>query len=311
MHPHSASPRRKQSCNRRKPKRSNRCPSLETSHLADPCQTTVVCQTALEPLSNLLFQQSKEPPMPKNKVDDLITDQEIAFARLVLSGTMTDREAAQSVGLNPETAAYTKSKPRVRAYMLEYRAAMQQQLLDQEADLSRLAVERQRRQELRREQVLDRLWEIAKMSPEMTRGSITGQVKALSMIVAIESLIPDRRAGASDNKSTPPPTQADIYPAACPPRPAVGLSRQQEKTTGPEPDPAPAQEQEEPGLAEPDPTPGSAEDTPPAPAMPPSPIPAGPIRDLGESASHTPAFFATPDTRAPFSIKRNPFARRR
>jgi hypothetical protein len=230
--------------------------------------------------------------MPKNNVTDLITDQEMAFARLVLSGTMTDRDAAQAAGLNPDTAAYTKSKPRVRAYMLEHRAAMQQQVLDQES-------ERLRRQELRREQVLDRLWEIAKMSPEMTRGSITGQVKALSMIVAIEGLIPDRRAGTSDNKSTPQPAQADIYPAA-------RLRRQQEQNLDPEPDPALAQEQEEPGLAEPDTTPGSAEDAAPTPAMPPSPI-----RDLSESASHTPASFATPDTRVPFSIKRNPFARRR
>ena len=47
--------------------------------------------------------------MPKNKVSDLITDQEIAFARLVLSGTMTDRRAAEAVGLNPDTAAYTRS----------------------------------------------------------------------------------------------------------------------------------------------------------------------------------------------------------
>jgi hypothetical protein len=31
--------------------------------------------------------------MPKNKVSDPITDQEIAFARLILSGTMTDRRA--------------------------------------------------------------------------------------------------------------------------------------------------------------------------------------------------------------------------
>ena len=31
--------------------------------------------------------------MPKNKVSDPITDQEIAFARLVLSGAMTDRRA--------------------------------------------------------------------------------------------------------------------------------------------------------------------------------------------------------------------------
>src|SRR6266700_1223043 len=146
--------------------------------------------------------------MPKSKVIDLITDQEIAFARLVLSGTMTDRDAAQAVGLNPDTAAYTKSKPRVRAYMLEQRAAMQQQLLDQESELSRRAAERRCRLEQRREQVLDRLWEIAKLSPEMTRGSITGQVKAISMIVAIEGLIPDRRAASAENKSAPPLPQA-------------------------------------------------------------------------------------------------------
>ncbi len=34
--------------------------------------------------------------MPKNKVSDPITDQEIAFARLVLSGGMTDRQAAEA-----------------------------------------------------------------------------------------------------------------------------------------------------------------------------------------------------------------------
>ena len=71
--------------------------------------------------------------MPKNKVSDLITDQEIAFARLILSGTMTDRRAAEAVGLNPDTAAYTKSKPRVRAYMLEHRAAVQQQFVEQDS----------------------------------------------------------------------------------------------------------------------------------------------------------------------------------
>ena len=124
--------------------------------------------------------------MPKNKVNDLITDQEIAFARLVLSGTMTDRRAAEAVGLNPDTAAYTKSKPRVRAYMIEHRAAVQQQLVEQETDLSRQsrraaerAVDGLRRLNLGREQVLARLWEIANLSPEMTRGSITSQVKAI------------------------------------------------------------------------------------------------------------------------------------
>jgi hypothetical protein len=81
--------------------------------------------------------------MPKNQASDLITDQEIAFVRLVLSGTMTDRDAAQAAGLNSDIAAYTKAKPRVRAYMLEHRAAVQQQLLDQES-------EKLRRKELRR-----------------------------------------------------------------------------------------------------------------------------------------------------------------
>src|ERR1700728_275757 len=141
--------------------------------------------------------------MPKNKVIDPITDQEMAFARQVLSGAMTDRQAAEAVVLNPESAAYTKSKPRVRDYMLQHRAAVQQQLVQQEADGLR-------RLNLDREKVLDRLWEIANLSPDMTRGSITGQVKALSMIVAMQNFIPDRRVverlGVSSEKtSTPAP----------------------------------------------------------------------------------------------------------
>src|ERR1700728_3295111 len=144
--------------------------------------------------------------MPKNKVIDPITDQEIAFARLVLSGAMTDRHAAEAVGLNPDSAAYTKSKPRVRAYMIQHRAAVQQQLVQQEA-------EGQHRLNLDRAQVLARLWAIANLSPEMTRGSVTGQVKALSMIVAMDNFIPDRRAISSEKKSPPAPT-AQIYTSA-------------------------------------------------------------------------------------------------
>jgi hypothetical protein len=152
------------------------------------------------------FCNFKEPPMPKNKVSDPITDQEIAFARMVLSGGMTDRQAAEAVGLNPDSAAYIKAKPRVREYMVEHRAAVEQQLVQQEA-------EGLRRQSLHREQVLDRLWEIAHLSPEITRGSITGQVKALSMIVAILNLIPDRRATSAQNKFASAPV-SQIYPVA-------------------------------------------------------------------------------------------------
>src|ERR1700746_93540 len=110
--------------------------------------------------------------MPKNQVTDLITDQEIDFARLILAGTMTDRAAAQAVGLNPDTAAYTKANPRVRAYMVERRAAVQQQLVDQETDLSRLAagraVDQLRQKNQWRQKVRDRLWEIAALPAEVT-----------------------------------------------------------------------------------------------------------------------------------------------
>ena len=198
--------------------------------------------------------------MPKNKVNDLITDQEMAFARLALSGTMTDREAAQAVGLNPDAAAYTKSKPRVRAYMLEHHAAMQQQLLDQEK-------ERLRRQEQRREQVLDRLWEIANLSSEMTRGSITGQVKAIQMIVAIEGLIPDPRAGSAKKNSVPHSS----------------------------PDPV---------VLEPNPVPTPEADLPPHP-VPSEPIVAGGSIPSEVPHPFLPLSSSLPDTKVPFPIEKN------
>ena len=106
--------------------------------------------------------------MPNNNASDLITDLEIAFAHLVFSGTMTDRRAAEAVGLNPDTAAYIKSKPCVCAYMLEHRAAVQQPLVEQDT-------EEQRRFNLSRDRVLARLWQIADLDPEMTRNSASSQ----------------------------------------------------------------------------------------------------------------------------------------
>ena len=221
--------------------------------------------------------------MPKNKVIDPITDQEIAFARLVLSGAMTDRQAAEAVGLNPDSAAYTKSKPRVRAYMLEHRAAVQQQLVQQEAEgLHRLNLDR--------EQVLARLWEIANLSPEMTRGSITGQVKALSMIVAMQNFIPDRlsvdRLATSSEKKFPlAPIPAQIYADACPPRPAVGLNKEEDSPAVPEPAPSSTDE------APPDRGPNHSSFV-------------NPLR----SSEAPPAAPYVPAMRLGFSIKKNPFA---
>jgi hypothetical protein len=144
--------------------------------------------------------------MPKNTVSDPITDQEMAFAHLIMSGAMNDRRAAEAVGLNPETAAYTKAKPRVRDYMSQHRAAVREKLVDQEA-------EGLRKLNLSRDQILTRLWELATLSHEATRGSIAGQIKAMSMIVAIEGLIPDRRLSPSGKQPAAPPVKADIYTA--------------------------------------------------------------------------------------------------
>ena len=237
--------------------------------------------------------------MPKNKVSDLITDQEIAFARLVLSGAMTDRQAAEAVGLNPDSSAYTKSKPRVRAYMLEHRAAVQQQLVQKEA-------EGLRRLNLDREQVLARLWEIANLSPEMTRGSITGQVKALSMIVAMQNLIPDRPAKSSEKKSPPAPIPSQIYAAACPPRPAVGLNQEEDSSAVPACPASPGVPWSEPW--KPEFVPSSAREAPPNPGPSQSAF-VNPFRSSEPPpvASYVPVCASVPDLRLGFSITKNPF----
>jgi hypothetical protein len=237
--------------------------------------------------------------MPKNQVSDLITDQEIAFAHQVLSGTMTDRQAAEAVGLNPDTAAYTKAKPRVRAYMLEHRAAVHDRLVQQE-------FEEQRRLNLGRERVLARLWEIADLDPDMTRNSMSAQIKALSMIVAIEGLIPDRntdrRAGSAQNKSAPPPVHPQIDTAAW-------LREQQGNTTGPDS----VRDEHEPGV--PHPPPGEAADAPSHLGSTPGPDfdssqsifarPSSPS-EATSPARHAPVSASAPGNRVPSSMEKKP-----
>ena len=235
--------------------------------------------------------------MPKNKVSDPITDQEIAFARLILSGAMTDRRAAESVGLNPNSAAYTKAKPRVRAYMLEHRAAVQQELVQQKAM-------EPHRPKLDREQVLNRLWELAHLGPEMTRGSITGQVKALSIIVAMENFIPDPRAVAAEKKSAPAPVNAQIYQSAW-------LRNQKAATIDPQSSPAPIQEEDhqEDSPACPEPAAGSAGEAPPNPG-PDQPTFANHFAPAEAPEPYVSPFPPVTSTRVGFSIRKNPFAHR-
>jgi hypothetical protein len=246
--------------------------------------------------------------MPKNTVTDPITDQEMAFAHLIMSGTMTDRQAAEAVGLNPETAAYIKAKPRVRAYMTEHRAAVRERLVDQEADGLR-------KLNLGRDQILDRLWELATLSHEATRGTIAGQIKALSMIIAIEGLIPDRRSSSSGTQPAAPPVEPDIYAAKW-------RREQQHQAAGEEPCDAAAEAQpaapQVPDL-EPAPNPTDAPPTPlnqnvehnqPSLAEPLIPQALNRIPLSTDSGFHA-LLDPTNSPRQPFSIKRGPFRRRR
>src|SRR5580658_7868048 len=196
--------------------------------------------------------------MPRNEVSDPITDQEIAFAHLILSGVMTDRRAAEAVGLNPDSAAHTKSKPSVRDYLLQHRAAVQQQPVQRVVEP---AVKGLHPFNPDRDQVLARLWQIANLSPEITRGSVTGQVKSLSIIVAMENFIPDRRAVSAEKTSAPAPT-AHVYKAEW-------LREQkaatQATTNAPQPTAPPTQQEDSQGVPAPEPAPSSVVEAPPDP----------------------------------------------
>jgi hypothetical protein len=256
--------------------------------------------------------------MPNN----LITDQEIAFVHLGLSGTMTDRQAAEAVGLNPDTAAHTKSKPRVRDYMLKHRAAVLQQLAEQDT-------EKPLRVNVARDRVLARLWDIADLDPERTRNGMSAQVKALSMIIAIEGLIPDRntdrRAVSAQNQPAPQPVDPPFYVAA--------WKRAQNEAESVDPQHAQAQE-EAAGRADdslcpiPDPTPDQSESLTPATELSSSrPVVEGPERSVVEgpavpapldasqatSSPQPPRSSWVPDSRVPFSIwmEKNRFGPRR
>jgi hypothetical protein len=242
--------------------------------------------------------------MPKNTVTDPITDREMAFAHLVLSGTMNDRQAAEAAGLNPDTAAYIKSQPRVRDYMIEHSRAVREKLLQQEADLSRHAAGGLRKQNLGRDQVLTRLWELANLSHEVTRGVIAGQIKALAMIVAIEGLIPGRNLSPSQPQDTAPPVKAEIDEAEW-------LSQSQAQAAGEEPAATVAPEAQPADNPVPEPQPAPPSERNPSPANP-SVIPEGRMRVPDAIGS---AFEAAPDTtsslRLPFSIQKGRFGKRR
>ena len=180
--------------------------------------------------------------MPKNKVKDLITDQEMAFAHLVLSGNMTDRQAAEAAGLNPESAAYIKAKPRVRAYMAEHRAALHEKLVAEES-------EGLRKLNIGRDKLLAHLWYLATLPPEVTRGNINGQLKATAMFASFGGLFPE----VSPAHPEQPSVKAHIYESAW-------HREQREQAASQRSNPAVAKQEEEPALPSAEPPPAAAPD---------------------------------------------------
>jgi hypothetical protein len=156
--------------------------------------------------------------------------------------------------------------------MVEHRAAVREKLVDQEA-------EGLRKLNLGRDQVLARLWELANLSHEVTRGIIAGQIKALSMIVAIEGLIPDRRLSPLMTQPTPPPVEPQFYKAKW-------LREQEQQPVA-----------EEPG----DPVAGTK--TPPAAPQVPQPEPAPEPEPAAARANATPS----PNLDLPQPSVANPF----
>jgi hypothetical protein len=152
--------------------------------------------------------------------------------------------------------------------MIEHRAAVRERLVDQEA-------EGLRKLNLGRDQILARLWGLANLSHEATRGIIAGQIKALSMIVAIEGLIPDRRLSPSGTQPAALPVEAQIYtsewrreqqhqPVVEEPRDPVAATKAQpaaphvpEPEPTPEPAPKPANDTSSPSLDRNEPSPAN------------------------------------------------------
>ena len=172
-----------------------------------------------------------------------------------------------------------------------------------------------RRFNVSRDQILTRLWEIANLDPERTRNSMSAQVKALSMIVAIEGLIPDRRAVSAQSKPAPAPVNPPFYVSKW------MRNQQNQESVDPQPPPAPEPEApQEEVAAEPPSAPGGPDG--PLPGPTPGPTPdlsepsffAGPLNP-SQTTSSLPrvpmADYFAPDTRVPFSIDKNRFGRRR
>lgn len=178
--------------------------------------------------------------------------------------------------------------------------AVEEQFVKQEA-------EQARRRELCRERILTRLWQIADLDTEKTRNSAAMQMKALTTIIALEGLLPDRRAAASEKKADPLPV-ANIYQSAW-------LREQQEKTAQSSPAVTDAASDAAKEHTPPQGTDQAADNIVSAEKVSavPEPPPVAPVNPVQTTvwSPYARVPDAAPDNRLPFRIQANPFKPRR
>jgi hypothetical protein len=136
----------------------------------------------------------------------------------------------------------------------------------------------------------------------MTRNGASAQVKALSMIIAIERLIPERRAVGAQNKPAPLPVDPPFYVSE--------WMRNGQNGQSTDPQPLAANEEAAPetqSAPSPDSTP--AELSAEGPAVPATPL--NPSQTTSSIPRVPMADYFAPDTRRPFNIDKNRFGRRR
>ena len=144
----------------------------------------------------------------------------------------------------------------------------------------------------------------------MTRNGASAQVKALSMIIAIERLIPERRAVGAQNKPAPLPVDPPFYVSEWMRNQQNGESVDAQSTPGavddgpqPAPDPTPAELSVPRPVAE-----GPERSEVEGPAVP---APLKPSQTTPSLPRVPMADYFAPDTRRPFTIDKNRFGRRR
>jgi hypothetical protein len=163
-----------------------------------------------------------------------------------------------------------------------------------------------RHRTLSRERVLTRLWHIADLDIEKTRNSATAQMKALSMIVALEELLPGRRAAAAEKKADPP-TFPNVYQSAWLREQNARNAAQASANTATN-SPVQGAVTSEQVASVPDPVPHAAKvETPVAETSDLASVPPAGLNAVISPSPYARVPDAAPDNRQPFRIPQNPF----